>query len=223
MLAVSVPHEPPPPVRPSLLFWKRDIGLLINITTSKSWHRALFFFFVSAVSDCFFAVKMFVQGIRVRHAWAFCQVISLRVSCMQLSKNGQVHPRLFKAWSARFSSPSSMMVAGSRSFLDFSGWSYWIFVDLRPRCILQFFYEAKSVANDVFWNSRPTQDFLRTSGKTRVSESYGAIDQMILYMMVVESHAVSFPIGSKYCMPCVSSHPIGSEHASVPCAQSSSR
>jgi hypothetical protein len=59
--------------------------------------------------------------------------------------------------------------------------------------------------------------------KTRVSESYGAIDQMILYMMVVESHAVSFPIGSKYCMPCVSSHPIGSEHASVPCAQSSSR
>jgi hypothetical protein len=44
--------------------------------------------------------------------------------------------------------------------------------------------------------------------KTRVSESYGAIDQMILYMMVVESHAVSFPFGSKYCMPCVSSHPI---------------
>lgn len=167
MLAVSVPHEPPPPVRPSLLFWKRDIGLLINITTSKSWHRALFFFFVSAVSDRFFAVKMFVQGIRVRHAWAFCQVISLRVSCMQLSKNGQVHPRLLKGWSARFSSPSSMMVAGSRSFLDFSGWSYWIFVDLRPRCILQFFYEAKSVANDVFWNSRPTQDFLRTSGKDK--------------------------------------------------------
>jgi hypothetical protein len=125
------------------------------------------FFFVSAVSDRFFAVKMFVQGIRVRHAWAFCQVISLRVSCMQLSKNGQVHPRLFKGWSARFSSPSSMMVAGSRFFLDFSGWSYWIFVDLRPRCILQFFYEAESVANDVFWNSRPTQDFLRTSGKDK--------------------------------------------------------